>query len=181
VAMKLSAAHLQHKSDIGALALDLTDDEAVRQAYLRLRDIPGHGDDDVLVEAMAPAGVELLVAAHRDGVVPALVVALGGIWVEVAPDAAVIVLPATPERVEQALRRLRAAAVLTGGRGRKPVDLAAASRLASAVGDLLLSEHLALIELNPVIVTPDGAIAADAVIRRSQPQPQAPAPAPAPS
>ena len=166
VAAKLSAPDLQHKSDIGALALGLSDAAAVRDAYSRLRRVPGHERDDVLVEAMAQPGVELLVAAHRDGVVPALVVALGGIWVEVVSDAAVVPLPAAPERVERALRGLRTAAVLTGGRGGVAVDLAAVSHLAAAVGDLLIRERLALVELNPVIATADGAVAADAVVRR---------------
>ena len=166
VVAKLSACDLQHKSDIGALALGLADADAVREAHARLRRVPGHEHDAVLIEAMAEGGVEILVAAHRDGVVPALVVALGGIWVEIASDAAVVPLPASPERVEEALRRLRAAAVLTGGRGGAAVDLVGVATLACAVGDLLVGERLSLIELNPVIATSAGAIAVDAVIRR---------------
>ena len=63
----------------------------------------------VLVEQMAPPGAELLVAARADAVVPCLVVGAGGIWTEALDDAAVVPLPATPERVEAALRSLRAA------------------------------------------------------------------------
>ena len=74
---------------------------------------------------MAPPGVELVVAARRDAVVPALVVGLGGVWTELLGDVAIIPLPATPERVEAGLRSLRGAGLLTGARGRPPVDLGA--------------------------------------------------------
>ena len=91
---------------------------------------------------MERPGVELLIAARRDSVVPALVVALGGVWVETVGDAAVIPLPADAGRVEAALRSLRGASLLTGGRGRPGVDLAAVADLAVRVGQLLLDEDL---------------------------------------
>ena len=59
--------------------------------------------------------------------------------------------------------RLRGAPLLTGGRGRTPLDLTAAARLASGVGDLLVESGLSLIELNPVFVHERGAVAVDAV------------------
>ncbi len=169
VALKLTHADLQHKTDIGAIALGLTDADAVRAAALRLQRIPGHEQTPLLVEVMSQPGVELLVAAHRDGVVPSLVIALGGVWVEVLDDAAVLPLPATPGRVERALRGLRAAPLLTGVRGSEPVDLAALASLAARVGDVLLEHDLQLLELNPVLAGPDGAVAVDAVARTTSP------------
>ena len=118
---------------------------------------------------MSQPGVELLVAAHRDGVVPSLVIALGGVWVEVLDDAAVLPLPTTPDRVERALRGLRAAPLLTGVRGSEPVDLAAVASLAARVGDVLLEHDLQLLELNPVLAGPGGAVAVDAVARTTSP------------
>ncbi len=84
---------------------------------------------------------------------------------------AIVPLPAGPARVEAALRSLRGAAVLTGGRGGAAVDLAAVCALAAAAGDLLLDERLELLELNPVIASPSGAVAVDAVARRSTASP----------
>jgi acetate---CoA ligase (ADP-forming) len=75
----------------------------------------------------------------------------------------VVALPASAERVESALRSLRGAPLLTGGRNRAPLDVAAAARLAAGVGDLLLAADLSLIELNPVFVHEQGAVAVDAV------------------
>ena len=162
IALKLSAPSLLHKSELGALVLDLASADDVRAAHRRLSGL-GVDGAAVLVERMAVPGVELLVSARRDGVVPSLVVGLGGIWTEVHEDAAVVALPASAERVESALRSLRGAPLLTGGRGRSPLDLAAAARLAAAVGDLLLAADLSLIELNPVFVHEEGAVAVDAV------------------
>jgi hypothetical protein len=96
--------------------------------------------------------------------VPCLVVGAGGIWTEALGDAAVVPLPATPERVERAIRSLRAAPLFTGGRGRPVVDLGAAASLAAAAGDLLLERGLELLELNPVLVHERGAVAVDALV-----------------
>ena len=160
--LKLSAPTLMHKSELSALALDLRSPEDVRAAYRRLVAL-GVESAAVLVERMEPPGLELLVSARRDAVVPALVVGLGGVWTELHDDVAVVPLPATPERVEAALRSLRGAGLLTGARGRTPLDLGAAARLGAAVGDLLLAEGLGLIELNPVLVHEHGALAVDAL------------------
>jgi acetate---CoA ligase (ADP-forming) len=97
--------------------------------------------------------------------VPALVVGLGGMWTEIHDDAAIVPLPASPERVERALRSLRGAPLLTGGRDRAPLDLSAVAGLATTVGGLLLDRGLSLIELNPVLVYERGAVAVDAVVR----------------
>ncbi len=171
MALKLSHASVQHKSDIGALELGVVGTDDARAAFDRLRSIDGHHDTPVLVEQMQAPGVELLIAARRDSVVPCLVVGLGGVWVEAVGDAVVIPLPAGAARVEVAIRSLRGAALLTGGRGRPAVDLAAVADLAVRVGQLLIDEALMLIELNPVFARPAGAgpaaVAVDAVIRRT--------------
>ena len=81
-------------------------------------------------------GVELIVAARRDAVVPALVVGLGGVWTELLGDVAIVPLPASAARVEAALRGLRGAGLLAGARGRTAVDLPALAALAAAAGEL---------------------------------------------
>ena len=163
VAVKSNGPGLRHKSEAGAVVLGVSGADAVRAAYAR---VAAAGGEPVIVEAMAPEGVEVLVAARRDAVVPVLVVGLGGVWTELLDDVAIVPLPASPERVEAALRSLRGAGRLLGARGRPPVDLAALARLAAAAGDVLLSEPLTLLELNPVIAGPAGAVAVDAVARR---------------
>ena len=167
VALKLSAPGLLHKTEAGALVLSLYSEGEVREAFEWLASIEAPAGGRVLVEEMASTEVELLVAAQREGIVPSLVIGLGGVWTEVLDDVAVIPLPASPARVESAIRSLRGAPLLTGARGRQALDVEAAARVASAAGSLLLDAQLDLIELNPVFVTAEGAIAVDAVIRRS--------------
>jgi acetate---CoA ligase (ADP-forming) len=164
VALKLSSPALLHKTELGALALDLHSREEVRHAHRRLAEVRAEGAQ-VLVERMAEPGLEMLVAARRDGVVPTLVVGLGGLWAEIHDDVAIVPLPATPGRVEEALGSLRGAPLLGGGRGRPPLDVGALAELAAGVGDLLLEHGLSLLELNPVFVYEEGAVAVDAVAR----------------
>jgi acetate---CoA ligase (ADP-forming) len=173
VALKLSARALRHKTELGAVETGLATPEAVRAAFARLRSVPGVRDAAVLAERMAPPGADLLVSVRADGVVPVLVVGLGGLWTEALGDVAVLALPASTGRVEAALRGLRGAPLLAGGRGRRALDLGAAARLAAGAGELLLDAGLALLELNPVIVSSDGAVAVDA-LAAGPPPPAAP-------
>jgi acetyl-CoA synthetase len=176
VALKRSAPGLRHKSEQGAVVLGAASAEAVRAGAAAVAPRPAAAagragavalapGTALLVERMAPPGVELVVAARGDGVVPVLVLGLGGVWTEALDDVALVPLPASPERVERALLSLRGAPLLTGARGRPPVDVAAAARLAAGAGDLLLEAGLELLELNPVIVHEQGAVSVDALAR----------------
>ncbi len=167
VALKLVSPELRHKSDAGGLRLGLRTADQARAAYRELSASPAAAGARLLVERMASPGVELLVAARGDGVVPALVIGLGGIWTEALDDVAVVPLPADPDRVEAAIRSLRGAAALAGGRGREPADLDGVASLAAAVGSLLLERGLDLLELNPVVVHDHGCVALDALGRRA--------------
>jgi acetyl-CoA synthetase len=166
VAIKLSGRELRHKSELGALALDLQNEADVRAAYSRLSALPAASSASIFVEAMAEPGVEMIVAARTDAVVPALIVGLGGIWTELLSDAAVIPLPASATEVEAAIRGLRGAALLDGGRGSVKLAIGALAEFAAGVGKLLLEDRIELIECNPVIVSEHGAVAADALIAR---------------
>jgi acetyl-CoA synthetase len=167
VAIKAASPSLRHKSDAGALRLGIETREAARTAYRELAGAAG-ANGRVLVERMMPSAAELLVAARADAVVPALVIGLGGIWTEPFDDVAIVPLPAEPGRVLRAIRSLRGAAVLEGGRGGDPVDLDAVAAFAASVGALLLDSGLDLIELNPVAVRPEGCVALDALARGRQ-------------
>jgi acyl-CoA synthetase (NDP forming) len=170
VAVKRSSPAIRHKTEAGALALDVADEPTLRAEYRRLVAIDGHGTSlAVLVERMADGAVELLVAARRDAVVPALVIALGGTWTELLDDVAVVPLPAGPGRVATAIRSLRGAPLLAGARGRPPLDVDAAASIGAAAGRTLLDAGLELLELNPVLVGRRGAVVVDAVARARGP------------
>jgi acetate---CoA ligase (ADP-forming) len=167
VALKLSSPTLLHKTEAGALALDLRDEDEVREAATRLLALPEAADATLLVERMAGDGIELIFAVRRDGVVPALLVGTGGIWAEALDDVALVVLPASSARVERALRGLRAAPLLTGARGRPAIDLGAAAHFGSRLGELALEHDLDLLEVNPALASPHGCVALDALARRT--------------
>jgi succinyl-CoA synthetase beta subunit len=67
--------------------------------------------------------------------------------------------------VERGLRSLRGAGLLTGARGRAPLDMGAAACAAARVGELLLSGDFQLIELNPLLVSEEGVVALDGAAR----------------
>jgi hypothetical protein len=90
---------------------------------------------------------------------------MGGIWTEVLDDAVVIPLPADADRVIEALARLRGLPMLTGGRGQQALAVDALARVAAAAGRALVAGPLHLVELNPVIVSQNSAVAVDAVVR----------------
>jgi acyl-CoA synthetase (NDP forming) len=167
IVLKVSAASVQHKSEIGGVVVGLTDPPQIADAHRRLTEIAAEHGGVVLAETMAHGELELIVAAHRDGVVPALVIGLGGIWTELLQDVAVLPLPADARQIERAIRSLRGAPMLTGGRGRTPLDLQAAAHLAQKIGELLIERELAVVECNPVLVAKanGGAVALDAAVR----------------
>ena len=106
------------------------------------------------------------IADGGEGTTEAMVGALGGVWAEALGDVVVIPLPADAARVRQGLNDLRGSPVLRGDRGQQTYAIDALCHLASNVGRLLIDSGASLIELNPVIVSSEDAIAVDAVIVR---------------
>ena len=164
VVVKACAAGLDHKSDLGAVAVGLADAAAVRAAAARIIALEALPPGACLLVEQFISGVEVFVSAARTGVVPALVIGLGGIWAEALGEVVVIPLPVDAERVREGLDHLKGSAVLRGDRGQQDHAIDALCHLASNVGRLLIDSGASLIELNPVIVSSNGAIAADAVI-----------------
>ncbi len=165
VVIKLSAAAVLHKSEIGGVVTGLDTEAEIRTAYTAVARLAEAHAGSVLLERMAPGGAELLVAAHRDGIVPALVVGLGGVWTELLDDVAVIPLPADAKAIERAIGELRGSPVLRGARGRPAADVSAAAAVAQRVGEMALELGLDTVECNPVLVGTAGAVAVDAAIK----------------
>jgi acyl-CoA synthetase (NDP forming) len=116
--------------------------------------------------AAVSEGIELIVGARRDPRFgPVLLVGAGGLYAEVVGDVAVALAPASEAAAEALLRSLRIVPLLDGARGRAPVDVRAAAR-AAAVLSRVAAEHpeIAEVEVNPLLVTPEGALGLDARI-----------------
>jgi hypothetical protein len=150
----------EHKSDAGAVVLGIAGPAELDAAYRR---VPA-GPCSVERMALLDEGVELIVGVRRDPRFgPTLLVGLGGVYAEVFSDVAVALAPVEPAEAEQLLRSLRCAPLLEGARGRPGLDLAAAAKAASALSHLgARAPWLAEIEVNPLLVTADGALGLDA-------------------
>lgn len=165
VVLKAIRAEVIHKSEAGAVRLGLGDRAAVRDAARSLRSDLGPGP--LLVQRQAAPGLEVVIGAVRDPVFGPLVVAgLGGIWVEALDDVALRVAPIGVAEARSMLAELRGQALLDGGRGRPPVDRASLARIIARVSAWVArAPWLAELDINPLIVTPDGPLAVDARIR----------------
>ncbi len=160
----LKALCLLHKSDAGGVVLGIADDDALERSFADLEARLGAGD--YALEQMAPLadGVELIVGARRDPRFgPIVMVGLGGLYAEVLRDVAVALAPIDEEQAEELLRSLNGAPLLLGARGRAPVDIAAAARAGAALSRLAAARpDVDEIEINPLLVTPAGALGLDA-------------------
>jgi acetate---CoA ligase (ADP-forming) len=162
----LKALGTLHKSDVGGVALGLRDDAALTAAFddMRARLDP----PTCSVERMtAPSdGVEVIVGGRNDPRFgPLVMVGLGGVFAEVLADTAVALAPVSAGVAAHLVRGLRAAPILTGARGRRPVDVAALIQALVGVSEAVAAHpSLAELDVNPLIVSPSGALALDARI-----------------
>lgn len=162
----LKALGIAHKSEVGAVKLNLADAHALASAVTAL----SHLGTDLYVEKMVSGGVaELIVGVTRDPLFgPVMTVGIGGVLVELLQDSATILLPANTDDIEQALKGLRMFALLDGYRGRPKADLEAAVAVVKGIADFALehADQLEELDINPLIVceTGKGAWIADALL-----------------
>ena len=171
VALKVCAAQITHKSDIGGVALGLHTEAEVRDAYRRVRAagaaVPGAVIDGVLVVPMRAGGVELLAGVTVDRTFgPVLAVGLGGVWTELLADTSLRMLPVTRDEVKRMLGELRGAPLLRGARGTRPADLDLVARAITSVCDAAasLDGSLRALEVNPLWVDGDRVEALDVLV-----------------
>ena len=162
VALKTVA--VLHKSDVGGVVLDIADEAALRVAYAAMAGALG---SDVTVEPMVEAGVEVSVGIVRDEAFgPLLVVAAGGTLVELLADRAVACPPVSHAGALALLDRLRIRPLLAGWRGAPAVDIHALADVIVAFSEMAaeLGDVLDAVEVNPVIASPHGVVAVDALV-----------------
>lgn len=164
VVLKAVSAELAHKTELGAVKLNLKDAAQLAKAFGELKAF-----DRFLVEKMADGVVaELLVGVTRDpqfGL--ALTLGAGGILVELLADARTLLLPTSRPEIEQALRGLRCFALLDGYRGKPKADIGALVDAVEAIARYAESQADRLLELdvNPLLALEHGAVAVDALVR----------------
>ncbi len=159
----VKALGLLHKSDAGGVALAIEDEQALEVSLAKMATLSAEGYS---VERMAAVGdgVELIAGSIQDARFgPVVLVGLGGVYAELLDDTAVALAPVDASQAEELIRSLRGSAILAGARGRPPVNVAAAAEAVAALSRLAASRpDLGEIEINPLLVAPDGALALDA-------------------
>ncbi|MBX5132955.1 acetate--CoA ligase family protein [Rhizobium lentis] len=163
----LKGLGIAHKTEAGAVVLNLKDPEAVSNAAAAMPPNGGY-----LVEKMIdPPVAELIVGASRDPVFGlSLTLGAGGIFVELLEDSVVLPLPATKADIGAAISWLKIAKLIHGYRGRPRGDLEATIDAVAATAEYVVKNAVRLEELdiNPLMVLPEGrgVVAVDALIRR---------------
>lgn len=162
-----------HKSDAGGVRLGIGSADGLREAIEAIASSAARhriAIDGYLIEETAPHGVEMLVGGMIDAVFgPAVVVGLGGIFTEILDDVAARICPIDRDDAFDMIREIKAWPLLSGARSRPRGDVEALADVLLALGGKqgLLVEHadrIEAIDLNPVIVSPSGAVAVDARI-----------------
>lgn len=172
VALKGIADHLPHKSDLGLVRLGLRDAAGVDAAYAALRAIldehalPGAAGE-IVVQKMAGAGVELILAVRNDARFGSFTIAgPGGVLVEISNQASMRIGPVSVDEARAMLRETAAGRLLDGVRGQGPWDIEAAARAIAAFSRLghAYRDTLAVLEINPLIVHEHGASGVDLLL-----------------
>ncbi len=164
VALKTAAIGIDHKSDRGGVVLNIADEPALHAAYDDLRSRLG---PRVIVQPMAPAGIELAFGCVRDpDFGPLVMVSAGGTLVEYFADRQFALAPFGQDKALALIEKLAISRLLEGVRGKPAADKAAAAKALCAFSGMCaaLAGNLAEVDVNPLIVSPSGALAVDALI-----------------
>jgi succinyl-CoA synthetase beta subunit len=165
VVLKAAGEKIQHKTELGAVALNLKSEGEIRGEALRLLAIPGC--EGLLVQEMVRGERELVCGLTRDARFgPCVMFGLGGIFTELLDDAVFRVAPLTTNDALDMMEGIRTAKILQAFRGQPPADRAALARIIVAVGEIgCQHDDVREIDINPIKIRPDGTpVAVDALV-----------------
>ncbi|WP_028035832.1 acetate--CoA ligase family protein [Chelativorans sp. J32] len=172
VVIKVLSPEIGHKSEVGGVALNLTNESAVREAFGRVienagRAVPEAEIRGVTVAQMVTGGVQTIIGGHRDPMFgPIVMFGLGGIYTEVLKDTVLRTAPVTHETALEMIRSIRAFAILDGARGQERADLNAIADAIVRVSQFIAIQgpEVESVEINPFISLPRGGCGVDALI-----------------
>ena len=172
IVLKANSAELPHKSEHGLVRIGLKTSEDVARNFAEIEakmaemGMPFEG---VLAAEMLASGRELVVGGHIDPIFgPVVIVGEGGVAVEAMPDNRLLLTPFSLSDIEAALAKLRIGPLFKGVRGARPLNAQAVFQAARGVAELLGEGAVLSVDINPLITTPDGATAADALVEIRQ-------------
>ncbi|MGW8209133.1 MAG: acetate--CoA ligase family protein, partial [Syntrophobacteria bacterium] len=163
VAMKVMGEEFIHKSDVGGVLLNLSNEAAVRDGFDRLAAIIQTAESKpeekaILVQKMISEGYEVFVGAKQDPVFgPVILAGLGGLYVEVFGDVTLRVAPVSAAEARKMFGEIRGSQLLKGVRGQQPGDLEALINIVQRISQLVCDlPQIQELDLNPIKVLPKG-------------------------
>jgi acetate---CoA ligase (ADP-forming) len=174
LAVKVESPDILHKTEAGAVALGVRSAAELRAAFDRVKaNAMAHSPQaqilGVLLQPMVPEGVEVVAGVRIDpGFGPLILVGFGGILVELLRDTVVELAPIDAGEAMRMLRKLKGAALFDGFRGGVPVNLHRLADILVRVSEFAADQrnHIAEVDINPIICSAGGLIAVDALILR---------------
>ncbi len=174
VVLKIESPDILHKTEAGGVILDLKDGGSVEEAYTLIMERgrsynPAARLEGVLVQEMLPPGLEIILGLKKDPIFgPTILFGLGGIYVELLKDVALRTAPLREEDAREMLEEIQGKALLDGVRGQPPRDRLALISIMMQLSRMAveLEDHIAELDINPLILYPEGegAVAADALV-----------------
>ncbi|MGM0468657.1 MAG: acetate--CoA ligase family protein [Promethearchaeati archaeon] len=167
VVMKLMAEEIVHKSDTGAVKLNLNNKEEVEKAYDELMNIPSKTEKQISVQGMAKEPIaELIIGMTTDPQFgPALMFGIGGILVELLEDVSFRIAPITDYDAKEMIHEIKGFPLLDGFRGRPKADIDAIVDTLMKISNVVMeNEDIYEMDLNPVFIYEDGLVCVDARI-----------------
>ncbi len=174
VVLKVDSGNVMHKTDAGGVVTDIRTDQELAKAFRDIkktvkRKVPGARIEGMLVQPMVD-GREVIVGAKRDPQFgPVVMFGLGGIFVELMKDVSFRLLPIRRKEAAEMIREIKGYPALRGLRGQKPVKFSSLEKVILGVSRLMWDNgDIEEMDLNPVMASGQGAVAADARIIRSE-------------
>ena len=167
VVLKLMAEDIVHKSDTGAVKLNLKNKEDVEIAFDELLSIPSQTEKKISVQNMADEPItELIIGMTTDPQFgPALMFGIGGILVEILEDVSFRIAPITEYDAKEMIHEIKGFPILDGYRGKPKADIDAIVNVLLKISDLVVKyEEINEMDLNPVFIYDKGLICVDARI-----------------
>lgn len=167
VVLKAVSRHLVHKSDVGAVKLGLNDRDELQAAWLSIHRTIANLEG-CLVATMEQGEAELILGLTNDPEFgPMVLFGFGGVMAELIDDVKLVPAPVGEQRVKTLLSELALAPILTGVRGRPPLDIELVATMISRLSWLAVDakDWLSELDLNPVLINPTGAVVVDARAR----------------
>jgi acetyltransferase len=173
VVMKVRSPQITHKTDVGGVALGLQDAEAVRGAYKRVTELAARHRPEAVIQGVSIQpmvsgrdGIEMILGVKKDPIFGTVLLAgMGGITAEVLKDRVLGMPPLTEALARRMLESLRCWPLLNGYRGRPPVDVDGLVEVLIRMSLLVAqTPNIKELDINPLLVTPDGVTALDARI-----------------